>query len=189
MARHIRWRFTVEKGAQSNFQSRSIKIAFARLQRYWAVTEVQNVNGPVDLTFTLSKGNEGTMWTNGNRIYIKATFRWGVSQAAVEQMAMCLCHEFGHYFSPGGIMHNGPGNLMTGQVSDPYFNWTQADMKWFGMLPWKSALRPWHEPKFWYPKPTFAQRFLGSRWLSKPEVLPEIHLGNCGQGPHSTHED
>lgn len=43
----------------------------------------------------------------------------------------------------------GPGHVMSEVLGDPYINFTQQDMRWFGRLPWKSSLRPWDEPNFW----------------------------------------
>lgn len=150
--RTIRWRFTVEPNTQgSNFQADTVKIAFARIQRYWNVNFVQQSQA-VNLTFQLTRRTKGSaaMWQSGAVIFIAHSFRWGTSQAARQQMALTACHEIGHWIIQGNGRdgHAPPGNVMSALVTDPFQNWTQTDMRWFGSLPWKTGLRPWQEPNY-----------------------------------------
>jgi hypothetical protein len=182
MARVIRWRFTKEAGTNgSSFKADAItQVMIPRFLRYWDVDfqQLTTMAGTPHVTFRLTTRTVSTMWTNGPVIHINAKFKWGTSLAAREQMGLCLCHEVGHWLSPSNPIHAASvGNVMFAQVGDPYLNWTLVDMKWFGMLPWRSTLRPWHEKTHWYPLPKVAMGLSGHE---DHEILEPIVLG-CGK--------
>ena len=81
-------------------------------------------------------GKDWAMWTNGANTYVSPVYRF---YNAV-QARMCYVHERGHV---GGDRSHGGSGLMNANGG---YLLTEYDMRRFQGTPWKSALRPWHEP-------------------------------------------
>jgi hypothetical protein len=141
----ILWNFATKPIAQSgNWSIKSIFPAFARITRYWDVQFVQVSRGQhFQILLTNERGN--SMWQRGNRIFAQSDYCW----INKDQMVLALVHEFGHWLVKGGGHMSQPGHVMSEVLGDPFINFTQQDMRWFGRLRWKSSLRPWDEPNFW----------------------------------------
>ena len=156
----ITWQFKNGKNTRHNtWQGKTVDIAAARMARYWNVQLSQRPGKGLLVFETRNAGPNGAaMAQSGNRILINADFRWGSSETARQQMAFTVMHEIGHWLvqDNGRFGHAAPGNVMAAVVGDPFINWTQADMRWFGRLTWKSSLRPWNAPDFFRPKKTTA---------------------------------
>jgi hypothetical protein len=149
--RIINWRFAEGVGTKHNtWQGRSVIKAAERMRRYWMVDFRQHPRAA--LTFRTRRGG-ATMAQSGNTIWVNADFKWGTSAAGIEQMTLTTIHEIGHWLMlDNKPIHAEPGNVMSEVIGDPYLNWTKTDMRWFGGLKWRSNLRPWQEPRHWYPK-------------------------------------
>jgi len=158
--RTITWQFRNGRHTRHNtWQGSTVAIAAARMARYWNVQLSQRPGKGVLVFETRNAGPKGAaMAQSGNRIWVNADFRWGTSETARQQMAFTVMHEIGHWLMMDNrpIHTATPGNVMSAVVGDPYLNFTQADMRWFGRLQWKSSLRPWNEPDFFRPKKTTA---------------------------------
>lgn len=170
----VRWQYRVNGSqAVSNWKPKSVLVALDRVRRYWDV-EFRQVTGAVSLVVEARRMGAGTVamvQEGANRIWVNADFRWGVSDAAYQQMAMTFCHELGHFFS-GNRGHNPALSVMSAWVGDPYQNWVQTDMAWFGRLPWRSSVRPWDAAEV-------------AAWRPRVAAGPFVELGfaGCGCGP------
>lgn len=146
----IPWNLQIQSGARSaTWSSRTIFRAIEKIARYWAVSMPQVSRGAV-MPIILVPSGKYAMWTASKRICVNASFRWGTSAAGLEQQALALAHEMGHWIGGSGHAPS-PGSVMYYMVSDPYTNFTTEDMRWFGRLPWRSSARPWNEPNYWRP--------------------------------------
>ena len=145
----INWLFAKERNTeQATFQAKSIFNAFYRIQRYWSV-DFQQVSSGSQLSFILTNGKkQNPAWQRGKSIYLSANYKW----INHEQATLAVVHEIGHWLVNGGGHIKSPGFIMSEVIGDPYINFTEQDLKWFGKLPWASKIRPWDEPNYFRPK-------------------------------------
>ncbi len=144
--RTITWNFVSEKNAEKqggNWSVKSIYPAFGKIKRYWNVNfqqEMRNKKPQLQIIFTnTTRHHSVPMWQSGKNIYVSAKYVW----VNPDQMILALVHEIGHWLVNGGGHIKQSGHVMSEVLGDPYINFTQQDLRWFGGLPWKSNLRPW----------------------------------------------
>lgn len=173
--RTITWNFSHElKTEHTNWSVLSIKPAFEKIQRYWNVNFVQvNKNPQLQIVLTNRRNGNASMWQSRKTIYVPAHYKW-LTQGFMSQ---ALIHEFGHWLVNGGGHNKDDKSIMHAVLMYDKINFQQTDMKWFGSLPWKNELRPWHENNYW-----MQQNLKVSTLFSLP-VYTEVPCGTCKVRP------
>jgi len=152
MTRIITWALATEyrNGAyNSSFRQDSIQLAFDLVARYKNVRfdRTSNYNAARVKVLQKQRNLPGGAFAQANkgarRIEISPTAQFG---RLLQRCMIVIGHEFFHL--SGSLAHL-PGNVaLMSANGGSAGNITEADYPYFAVYPWKSNLRPHHEPEY-----------------------------------------
>jgi hypothetical protein len=165
-ARQISWSLAVAPGVGRNptVRTKEFQSFLNWISRYWYI-DFPYQPSPALARINFVFARVAVMETDiARRItYISDRHKFG----SVYQQCRLLGHEFFHM--PGGWRHLGLPHIMHA-AGGTAGNFTQADCAYMSAYPWRSGLRPWHEPN------AMAAQFQSVKSIAEEDVTEDPPL-------------